>query len=125
MRPPWDRSTSSVEPPTVIATCPSMRVVARPALQSCWTKPGSCVRSSLGWVGSAWHRRGLPVAEVRRGTNPHRQAGLGPEHGVGDAEEPGVYGDGRSWKDPGGANDAPAPGRATPLVAASTGGLGS
>ena len=48
MRPPWDRSTSSVEPPTVIATCPSMRVVARPALQSCWTKPGSCVRSSPG-----------------------------------------------------------------------------
>jgi site-specific DNA recombinase len=31
---------------------PSMRAVARPALKSCWTKPGSCGRSSPGWVGS-------------------------------------------------------------------------
>ena len=52
------------------------------------------VRQVFHWVGQErrHHRRGLPPPDRGRRAHPHRQDGLGSDHRVGHAEEPGLCG---------------------------------
>ena len=64
--------------------------MARRATRSTRRKPkrSACVR--LDRPGSPRHRRGLPAVAPSRVPDPFGQGGLGPHHGLGHAQEPGL-----------------------------------